>query len=1089
MRRLLIANRGEIAIRIARAASELGIETVAIVSADDAASLHARRADSALSLTGDGPSAYLDADGIVAAALRAGADSIHPGYGFLSESADFARRCSEAGLTFVGPRPETLALFGDKAAARSLAERAGLPLARGTSGATDLAAARAFMAELSDRPVMVKALAGGGGRGMRVVDDPSRLAEAFERAASEAQAAFGSGELYVEELVSPARHVEIQLVGDRTGAVVHLFDRECSLQRRRQKVMEIAPAPGLDPSLRQAMTEAAVKLAQAARLTSLCTVEFLLEPGSGRCVFMEANPRLQVEHPVTEEVMGIDLVRTQLRLASGETLAGLALTQAEIGEPRGLAIEMRINMERLGDDGSAIPTGGTLTAFEPPGGAGIRIETFGYAGYATSTRYDSLLAKVIAHVPSGLLADALGRGGRALQEFRIEGVETNRGFLQNLLIDPDVVANRFDTLFVERNAGRLAMAAEARDLGPAVEAPAATGGAAERRLAPSGTIAIGAPLGGRVVSLRVEVGDTVVAGRVIGVIEAMKMEHAVAAPRSGVVHEVCAVVGDGIAAGDPLAFLRPADAELMGTDEPGSDEPRPDDTRDEHALDELRRRKAELLDEGRSEAVARQRKRGALTARERIARLCDPASFREIGGLIRSERADRAAPADGIVVGSALIEGRPVMVMSQDFTVFGGSSGRLGGSKMERATRQAMDHGIPVVMLLDGGGHRIQDGQSSRDYAPAMSIFHDLARMTGWVPVVSAILGAGFAANTNYSSMADLVVMVRGLSAMGLAGPALVRAGTGEEVDVETLGGAGAQVDRNGLADLGVESEEAALTAIRTFLSYLPSNARDGARLAATWSEPREEGFEGLVPANTRRAYDMHAVIGHIVDPGSLFEIKPTFARNVVTSLARLAGRPVGIIANQPLVGGGMLDAPACEKAARFVAFCDAFGLPVISLVDIPGLLIGSAAERSMLGRRSAKLLFEFGHATVPRISVILRKGYGLGYLAMAGGRSFDADACFVWPTAEICAMSVEGSVDVAFRRDYERAPDPAERRRQLIAEIRDAISPIKAAEGFGVDDVIWPSETRARLLEVLARAPARRRNDMPPKFRAIPPI
>jgi propionyl-CoA carboxylase beta chain len=431
-----------------------------------------------------------------------------------------------------------------------------------------------------------------------------------------------------------------------------------------------------------------------------------------------------------------------------------------------------------------------------------------------------------------------------------------------------------------------------------------------------------------------------------------------------------------------------------------------------------------------------------------------------------------------------------VLVLSQDFTVFGGSSGRLGGEKMERIARQAMMQGLPLVMLFDGGGHRVQDGQSSRDYAPAMPLFHDLARMSGWVPLVSAILGAGFAANTNYSGMADYVVMVRGQSVMGLAGPALVRAGTGEDITAEALGGAGVQVDQTGLADHGADSEAAALHAIRGFLSYLPSNARQAAPVAADWRAAYAgSDLASIVPANSRRAYDMRRVVAGLADADSVFELKPTFARNAITAFARLAGRPVGFIANQPLVQAGMLDSPACEKIAHFIGLCDAFGLPLIYLVDIPGLSIGSAAERATLGRRSAKLLFELGHATVPRISVILRKGYGLGYLTMAGGRSFDADACFAWPTAEICAMSVEGSVDVAFRRDYESHENPTARRQQLIDDIRAQISPIKAAEGFGVDDVIEPAETRARILEVLDRAPPRRANAMPPKYRAISPI
>ncbi len=1083
-KRVLIANRGEASVRISRALADLGVGSVAVYCGEDQASLHVARADASVLLPGAGPAAYLAIDAVIQAALQSGCDAIHPGYGFLSENAAFARACAAAGLTFIGPSPETLDLFGDKAAARDLAGRTGIPLARGTSGSTTLADARVFMAEIGNRPVMVKALAGGGGRGMRVVERADDLDEAFQRAASEAKAAFGADALYVEELIRPARHIEVQVAGDTGGQVIHLHERECSLQRRHQKLVEIAPAPGLEPSLRDAICEAALVLARAASVTTLTTVEFLVDEASGRFVFMEANPRLQVEHTVTEEVTGVDLVQTQIRLAAGASLTELGLSQAAV-RVRGMAVQVRVNMERVASDGSALPTGGTLQAFDPPGGTGLRVETFGYAGYRTTTSFDSLLAKVIATAPSGRWDDARARIYRALGEFRIAGVETNRSFLQNILCDTDVIAGRFDTGLVERKAAALAaprahadrFAAAASGDGDMVADLATTG--------PDGTEPVASPTGGRIVSIDVAEGDAVAIGAPIAVVEAMKMEHRVTSTLSGIVRKVVRSAGDAITASDALVFIEPSHVDQTHgqvVDNEGSD-PRP-------ALAEFRAKRAALQDDHRKTAVEKQHARGALTARERIAQLCDAATFQEFGGLIRNEKVTRDAPADGVITGAARIGGRHVMVISQDFTVFGGSSGHLGGDKMERAARMARMQGIPVVMLLDGGGHRIQDGQSSRAYAAAVTIFHEFARMSGWVPIVSAVLGAGFAANTNYSSMADFVVMVKGRSTMGLAGPALVKAGTGEITTAEALGGTAVQVDRQGLADLGVNTEADAFDAIRRFLAFLPSNAGQAPpALPASGGAVNGQKLEALVPANTRQSYDMHDVLAAIADPASLFELKPTFARSLITSFGRLDGRAVGFLANQPLVRAGMLDADACEKAAHFIALCDAFGLPLIYLVDIPGLSIGSSAERTTLGRRSAKMLFELGHATVPRISVILRKGYGLGYLAMAGGRSFDADACFAWPSAEICAMSVEGSVDVAYRQDYERAADPAARRHELIDAIRAEISPIKAAEGFGIDDLIEPSETRARLIEVLARTPPRRQRDMPPKHRAIPPI
>ncbi|HEY8003948.1 MAG TPA: biotin carboxylase N-terminal domain-containing protein, partial [Phenylobacterium sp.] len=459
MKKLLIANRGEIAVRIARTAAEMGVPTVAVYSQDDAASLHTRKADEAVALKGSGPAAYLDIGQVVAAAKGAGCDAVHPGYGFLSENAAFARACAEAELTFVGPTPETLELFGDKGRARALAQQCGVPVLPGTDGPTTLKAAEAFFKGLGKgAAVMVKAVAGGGGRGMRPVMQPADLSAAFERCASEAKAAFGNGDLYVEQFLTRARHVEVQVVGDG-ASVSHLWDRECSLQRQRQKVVEIAPADMLPTELRERLFAAAVSLGEAAGYRSLGTMEFLVEgpnDGESAFVFIEGNARLQVEHTVTEEVTGLDLVRLQLQIAAGRSLAELALSQDRVPEPRGHAVQVRVNLETMAADGSAKPAGGVLTAFEPPSGPGVRVDGFGYAGYRTSARFDSLLAKLIVHAGAGGLSRAVAKAYRGLAEFRIEGSAHNIAFLQNLLAQPAVAAGEVHTRFIEEHMGELA---------------------------------------------------------------------------------------------------------------------------------------------------------------------------------------------------------------------------------------------------------------------------------------------------------------------------------------------------------------------------------------------------------------------------------------------------------------------------------------------------------------------------------------------------------------------------------------------------------------------------------------------------------
>jgi acetyl/propionyl-CoA carboxylase alpha subunit len=555
MKTLLIANRGEIAIRIAHTAALCGLTTVAVHPKDDEASLHVRRADVARELPGVGAAAYLDGEAIVATALSAGADAVHPGYGFLSESADFGARCEAAGLTFVGPTPETLRDFGDKARARALADACGIPLPAGVSGATTLAEAEAFFDSLGDgAAVMLKAVAGGGGRGMRPVTERSALAEAYARCQSEAAQAFGCGDLYVERLIPQARHVEVQVVGDGQGGVAHLWDRECSLQRQRQKVVEIAPAVGVPAELRAGMLDAAVRLAAAVSYRGVGTIEFLVEPTG--FAFIEANARLQVEHTVTEAVTGLDLVRLQLQIAQGRTLAELGLEQALVPEPRGTAIQARVNLERMGADGVSRPTGGVLQVYEPPSGPRVRVDGFGYAGYATSARYDSLLAKVIVHAPDGGLAQAARATERALGEFRLSGADSNIGFLRALLRRPEVIAGDFDTRFIERHAAELAQAAEA--LGPASDLTAGATAAAHRTLqAPEGAMPVAAPLQGTVGAFLVEPGASVRADQPVAVMESMKMEHVVTAGVAGQVRALAVAAGDMVMEAEPLLFIEP----------------------------------------------------------------------------------------------------------------------------------------------------------------------------------------------------------------------------------------------------------------------------------------------------------------------------------------------------------------------------------------------------------------------------------------------------------------------------------------------------------------------------------------------------
>ena len=439
--KLLIANRGEIAARIMRSAHALGLATVAVYSDPDADAPYVTLADEAVRLPGAAPAdTYLRGDLIIAAAAATGADAVHPGYGFLSENAAFARACADAGLIFVGPAPETIAAMGDKVTAKALMANAGVPVLPGMTVTNDgdLAAA----AETVGFPLLVKAAFGGGGRGMRLVADPADLPAAVQSARSEAASAFGDGTVFLERFVTDPRHVEVQILGDEAGTVVHLFERECSIQRRYQKIVEECPSPAVDACLRAALAAAAVTAGQAIGYTGAGTVEFVLDR-DGSFYFLEMNTRLQVEHPVTEEVTGLDLVELQLRIAEGEPLP-LAAREAQIN---GHAIEVRLYAEDV--PAGFVPATGTLHRFAIPAAPGIRVETGFRDGSVVSPHYDAMLAKVIAH--GRTRADAARRLARALERAEIHGVTTNRDLLVAILREPGFLAGATDTGYLTRH--------------------------------------------------------------------------------------------------------------------------------------------------------------------------------------------------------------------------------------------------------------------------------------------------------------------------------------------------------------------------------------------------------------------------------------------------------------------------------------------------------------------------------------------------------------------------------------------------------------------------------------------------------------
>jgi acetyl/propionyl-CoA carboxylase alpha subunit/acetyl-CoA carboxylase carboxyltransferase component len=1072
IKRLLVANRGEVAVRVMATAAVLGVETVAVYPADDAACGHVSRAEVAVELPGTGVAAYLDIDAILAAAAGAGCDTLHPGYGFLSERPELSARCAAAGLRFAGPDPEALALFGDKAAARARARELGVPVLAGTGIDPAPEQVRDLLREHG--AVMVKAVAGGGGRGLRPVTREEDLAEAMRRCASEAAAAFGDGRVYAERLLTGARHIEVQVLGDGTGAVAVLGDRDCSLQRRRQKLIEIAPAV-LREAVRDRLAEAAIVLAKSASYRGLATAEFLVR--DEEIAFLEVNPRLQVEHTVTEQVTGLDLVELGLRVADGARLDELAL---ETVAPRGVAIQARVNAEALQPDGTFLPGDGTLARFQPPAGHGVRVDTAAYPGYQVSPRYDSLLAKVITE--GGTLAEAARRAVRALAEFDIAGVPTNAGLLQALLRLPGL--GTLDAGYLDAHAAELAAeageangAGGASPVGGAREAGSAAGEAAGGEAGsaageagvPGGHTAVAAPLTGTVVSVAVTPGQLVAAGDELLVLEAMKMEHEVRARAAGRVAGVQVAAGDTVPAGAVLVTLagaEDADAAPALAAEVPLDHIRPD-------LAEARERHRIGLDEGRPEATARRHGAGRRTARENIADLVDEGSFTEYGAMVIAAQRRRRTlgdliartPADGLVLGTARVGGRPVAVMSYDYTVLAGTQGHMNHRKTDRLLELARRERLPLVMFAEGGGGRPGDTDTTSVGGLDVPTFRLTAELSGQVPLVAVVSGYCFAGNAALAGACDVIIATPEAS-LGMGGPAMIEGGGLGVVAPDEVGPMSVQVP-NGVVDLLVSDESAAVAAARRYLSYF-SGPHPGGEAGD------QRRLRQLIPENRVRAYDVRPVIEALCDTGSVLELRAGFGTGILTALVRIGGHPAGLLANNPLHLGGAIDGDAADKATAFLRLCEAHRLPVCSLVDTPGFMVGPEVERTAVVRRFGAMFVAGARLTVPVCAVVLRKAYGLGAMAMTAGDLRRPAITVAWPTGEFGGMGLEGAVRLGYRRELDAIEDPAARQARyehLVAEQYTRGKALSTAMAFEIDDVIDPAQTRAVLADVLARA------------------
>jgi acetyl-CoA carboxylase carboxyltransferase component/biotin carboxyl carrier protein len=763
--------------------------------------------------------------------------------------------------------------------------------------------------------------------------------------------------------------------------------------------------------------------------------------------------------------------------------------------------------------------------FEMPSGPGIRVDSYGYAGYTTNPSFDSLLAKVIAYSRSAKFSDAVARAYRALCEMRIEGVATNTGFLQSLLQHDKFAANEIHTGFLEEHGGELANAsgghqrlfferpeesqgpvngAGGRLAGAQIDAsdPLAVlshgkseggslgfGGANSTPKAkplmadghtvagPEGTVAVTAPIQGTIISIDVAEGSEVSSGRQLFVMEAMKMEHVIKAPVAGIVRRINVNLRDAIFEGYPLAFIEEAAVQVMETaarEIANLDYIRPD-------LAEVMERKELGLDAARPDMVERRRKTGQRTARENVEDLCDPGSFVEYGPMVIAAQRKRRTlddlikrtPADGLVAGLGAVNGdlfgeekTRCVVMSYDYTVLAGTQGTLNHMKKDRLFLIAEKHRLPVVFFTEGGGGRPGDTDGIGMGLDCMA-FHYWGRLSGLVPRVAINSGRCFAGNAALLGCADVVIAAMD-SNIGMGGPAMIEGGGLGIFRPEEVGPMAVQIP-NGVIDIAVADEVEAVRAAKQYLSYFQGRLEN-------WEASDQRLLRGIIPENRLRMYDVREVIETLADKDSVLELRRHFGLGMVTALARMEGRPIGIIANNPAHLAGAIDSDGADKAARFIQLCDTFDIPVLFLCDTPGIMVGPEVEKTALVRHAARMFVNGANITVPCFTIILRKGYGLGAQAMAGGSFKTPMFTVAWPTSEFGGMGLEGAVKLGYRKELEAGEDPAARKQlfdEMVKRMYEHGKGLSTATHFEIDEVIDPADSRRWIMTGLKSAPA----------------
>lgn len=988
-KRILIANRSEIAIRLQTAILQLGHTPLGIYTSGEGPHaphlVHLPDQDK-LAIPGHGAAAYLNIASLVKTAKQANADAVIPGYGFLSESAEFAQAVIDAGMIWIGPDPNTLRLFGDKHAAKEFARTNQVPVLPSTSSDASLDEIEAFARGLPPGSrVLLKALAGGGGRGIRVVDSRQTqdLADAYHSCKREAKAAFGDDRLFAEPFLTNARHIEVQVVGDGTGQVVEFGERECTLQRRHQKIIEICPSPTLrtHSQLRNRIIASAKHLASAAKLRTLATVEFLVTVGAAtppQYYFLETNPRIQVEHTITEQVYGIDLAATQIQLALGAQLSAFPnLTTTSSPLTTTTSIQLRLNAERFHSDGTSTGTQGQITALSFPLGPGVRIDTAAHppmpppvGNFKQSLDFDSLLAKLIFTAPS--YESAINKATRGLSQVQCDGVATNKALLTALLCDGRVRANTdIHTRYIEENVGRLH--AVVKDLEQQWQQQKQVNGVTHPTSQPTqsvslaplpqGQVYLNTPLAGRVISVAVSQGAAVRKGDTIAVLESMKMEHTVRAEDSGIVAKVLCSVGSDLSEETPVLIIETSDEH--GDSEPSEAETMAlQDTSD--ARQRLLTEYQELHNQSRDDhpyrqsSTSKRHAKGHRTARENLYDLIDADSFIEYGELVVAAQRTRLEGEalertrnDGVITGWATInvgsnDASPAekrtkrcAVVVYDYGVLAGTQGHFHHGKLDRIFHSVLANPAPVVIYAEGGGGRPGDLDVLNLKASGLEVpsFGLLARIKArGIPIVTIANGNVFAGNAALLGCGDVIIATRHPdTSIGMGGPAMIEGGGLGKVAARDVGPVSVH-DVNGNIDIVVADEKEATALAKRIVSVF-QGASDELK-SVGGNTTKSETLRSLMPSSRKRAYDIRPILEALTDDEFGFvEMGAAWGKSLVTGFIRVQGTPLAVVGSSVVNElGGAIDARSADKGTRFIDMLTRTKCShLLALCDTPG--------------------------------------------------------------------------------------------------------------------------------------------------------